>query len=56
MPGVSTEMVKVTNEKCNQAQDKDILDGHRPGERNWHNVYESCDRLEKATEKSLRAG
>ncbi len=54
--GLTKEMVNVTNTKCNQAQDKDILEGHRKGERNWNNVYESCDRLEKATEKSLRAG
>jgi arginase family enzyme len=53
--GVSSEMVEVTNEKCNQAKDKDIVEGHRPGERNWNNVYQSCERLEKATEKSLRA-
>jgi len=32
-------MVNVTNPKCNQALDKDIVDGHRKGERNWHNVY-----------------
>ena len=56
MKGVTSEMVQVTNPKCNQAQDKDILDGHRPGERNWNNVFESCNRLEKATEKSLRNG
>jgi hypothetical protein len=37
--GVSKEMVAVTNGKCNQAQDKDILEGHRPGERNWNNVF-----------------
>ena len=37
--GVSSEMVQVTNPKCNAAQDKDVLDGHRPGERNWTNVY-----------------
>ncbi|TNV77192.1 hypothetical protein FGO68_gene7854 [Halteria grandinella] len=53
--GVSKEMIQVTNQKCNQAQDKDILEGHRKGERNWNNVYESCDRLEKATAKSLLA-
>jgi arginase family enzyme len=51
--GLTKEMVPVTNPKCNQAQDKDILEGHRKGERNWNNVYESCDRLEKATVKSL---
>lgn len=51
---VSTEMVKVTNPKCNQALDKDIIDGHRPGERNWTNVYESNIRLEAATAKSLK--
>ena len=55
MKGVTSEMVQVTNEKCNQAKDKDIVQGQRPGERNWKNVYESCERLEKATEKSLRA-
>ena len=54
--GVSKEMVNVSNPKCNQALDKDIVDGHRRGERNWTNVYESCERLEKATEKSLRQG
>ncbi len=54
MKGVTSEMVKVTNGKCNQAQDKDIVEGHRKGERNWKNVYESCEYLEKATEKSLR--
>jgi hypothetical protein len=55
MKGVTSEMVAVTNEKCNSAPDKDIVEGHRPGERNWNNVYESCDRLEKATAQSLRA-
>jgi hypothetical protein len=53
--GVSSEMVAVTNEKCNQALDKDIVEGHRPGERNWKNVYASCEKLEEATAKSLRA-
>ena len=48
-------MVAVTNEKCNQALDKDIIEGHRPGERNWKNVYASCEKLEEATAKSLRA-
>ena len=50
--GVSSEMVAVTNEKCNQALDKDIVEGHRPGERNWKNVYASCEKLEEATAKS----
>ncbi|CDW81120.1 arginase [Stylonychia lemnae] len=53
--GVSTEMVNVTNRKCNQAQDKDIIDGHRKGERNWHNVYQSNVRLESSVIKSLHA-
>ena len=37
--GVSSEMIDVTNPKCNAAQDKDIVEGHKPGELNWNNVY-----------------
>lgn len=44
--GVSSEMIAVTNPKCNAAQDKDIVEGHRPGELNWANVYKSCEKLE----------
>ena len=47
-------MIKVTNEKCNQALDKDIVEGHRPGERNWNNVYQSNLLLEKSTAESLK--
>ena len=54
--GLTTEMVNVTNTKCNQALEKDIVDGHKPGERNWNNVFESCNRLEQATAASLRKG
>lgn len=54
--GLTTEMVKVTNPKCNQDLDKDIVDGHKPGERNWNNVFESCNRLESATAISLTKG
>ena len=49
-------MVKVTNGKCNQAQDQDILDGHRFGERNWHNTYNSSMLLKDATAQALTNG
>ena len=49
-------MVKVTNPRHNQADDADIIAGHRQGERNWHNVYQSCLRLEEATANSLKKG
>ncbi len=54
--GVSSEMIDVTNPSSNASKDKDVIEGHRPGELNWNNVYQSCDKLEKATEKSLRKG
>ena len=47
-------MVKVTNPKCNAALDKDIVDGHKPGELNWTNVYKSNLLLEEATASALK--
>ena len=47
-------MVDVTNPKCNRAQDWDILEGHRKGQKNWHNVFHSSSRLEQAVQGSLK--
>jgi arginase family enzyme len=52
--GVSVEMVAVSNPKPNTANDKDIIEGHTPGRKNWSNVYNSSLRLEKSTERALR--
>jgi hypothetical protein len=51
--GVSVEMVAVSNPKPNTANDKDIIEGHTPGRKNWSNVYNSSLRLEKSTERAL---
>lgn len=53
---LSVEMVAVTNPKCNASNDKDIVDGHKPGRKNWNNVFQSSMRLEKATERALQLG
>ena len=54
--GVSVEMVAVSNPKCNTANDKDIVQGHRTGTKNWDNVINSSMRLERSTERALRHG
>ncbi len=47
-------MVAVSNPKPNTANDKDIIEGHSPGRKNWNNVQNSSTRLEKSTERALR--
>lgn len=54
--GVSVEMVAVSNPKCNTSSDKDIVQGHQPGRKNWNNVINSSMRLERSTERALRHG
>jgi arginase len=54
--GVSVEMVAVSNPKCNTSNDKDIVQGHKPGSKNWDNVINSSMRLERSTERALRHG
>lgn len=54
--GVSVEMVAVSNPKCNTSNDKDIVQGHKPGSKNWDNVFNSSMRLERSTERALRHG
>ena len=39
--GVSVEMVAVSNPKPNSANDKDIVEGHKAGRKNWNNVLNS---------------
>jgi hypothetical protein len=34
-------MVAVSNPKPNTANDKDIIQGHQPGRKNWTNVLNS---------------
>ena len=52
--GVSVEMVAVSNPKPNSANDKDIIQGHHPGRKNWNNVLNSSQRLERSTERALK--
>lgn len=53
--GVSLEMVAVTNPNCNTSTDKDIVEGHQQGRKNWDNVLQSSKRLERSTERALKA-
>lgn len=52
--GITVEMVAVSNPKCNTSHDKDIIQGHKPGKKNWNNVVNSSLRLERATERALK--
>jgi arginase len=49
-------MVAVSNPKCNTSSDKDIIQGHKPGRKNFDNVLNSSLRLERSTERALRHG
>eukprot|EP00347_Sterkiella_histriomuscorum_P019066 403343088 len=52
--GVSLEMIDVSNPNNNNVDDKCILHGHRLGQKNWNNVLYSCQKLEEATDRTLR--
>lgn len=47
-------MVAVSNPKPNSANDKDIIEGHQAGRKNWNNVLNSSQRLERSTERALK--
>jgi arginase len=49
-------MVAVSNPKSNTSNDKDIIEGHSQGRKNWNNVVNSSLRLERSTERALRHG
>ena len=53
---LSVEMVAVSNPKCNTASDNDVIQGHKPGRKNYNNVVNSSLRLERSTERALRHG
>jgi len=53
---MTVENVPVSNSKSNRSDDSDVVEGHRPGAKNWTNIASSSDLLASSTEAALRHG